>query len=114
MNTLWKKGSPHQPPQSRAAHQPRRAPGQATLSSAEVLARQPIGRAPPLRVLEVLLRLYNSQHTALAKTVSHKTRHDRAQFLRRFFRNLHEKAGFKTLPDPRNLGQKHIQAMVRV
>ncbi|KAF1685350.1 integrase [Pseudoxanthomonas broegbernensis] len=114
MNTLWKKGSPHQPPQSRAAHQPRRNPGQAPLSPVEVLARQPIGRAPPLRVLEVLLRLYNSQHTALQKTVSHKTRHDRAQFLRRFFRNLHEKAGFKTLPDPRNLGQKHIQAMVRV
>lgn len=84
------------------------------MSPAEVLARHRIGRADPLRVLEVLLRLYNDRHTALAKSVSHKTRWERAQFLRRFFRDLHDKAGFKTLPDPRNLGQKHIQAMAHV
>jgi integrase len=117
MNTLWKKGPMRRvrpPRQSRAAHQPRRVAELGTLSPAEVLARHPIGHAPPLRVLEVLLRLYNNQHTALEKTVSHKTRHDRAQFLRRFFRDLHDKAGFKTLPDPRNLGQKHVQAMARI
>ena len=37
---------------------------------------------------------------------------DRA--VRRFFRDLGAKAGFKTLPDPRNLGHRHIQAMVDV
>jgi Phage integrase, N-terminal len=62
----------------------------------------------------VLLKLFNQQHTALTKTVSHKTRQERADFLRRFFRDLHKRAGFKTLPDPRNLGQKHIHAMVQV
>lgn len=67
-----------------------------------------------MQVLEVLLKLFNQQHTALTKTVSHKTRQERADFLRRFFRDLHKRAGFKTLPDPRNLGQKHIHAMVQV
>ena len=67
-----------------------------------------------MRVLEVLIELFNARHTALQKTVSHKTRQERANFLRRFFRDLNRKAGFPTLPDPRNLGQKHIQAMVQV
>ena len=48
------------------------------------------------------------------KTVSHKTRQERAQFLRRFFRDLNLKAGFKMARDPRNPGQKHIHAMVQV
>ncbi|WP_235578313.1 phage integrase N-terminal domain-containing protein [Pseudorhodoferax sp. Leaf267] len=65
-------------------------------------------------MLDVLLRLFNMQHTALGKTVSHKTRHERARFLRRFFRDLVDKAGFRRPPDPRNLGQKHVQAMVQV
>lgn len=84
------------------------------LTSADVLARYQPGKADPLQVLEVLLKLYNEQHTSKAKTVSHKTRHERAQFLRRFLRDLRLRAGFKQLPDPRNLGQKHIQAMVDV
>ncbi|MDO8774062.1 MAG: phage integrase N-terminal domain-containing protein [Burkholderiaceae bacterium] len=65
-------------------------------------------------MLEVLLELFNTLHTSLDKTVSHKTRQERAQFLRRFFRDLKAKAGFNTIPDPRNLGQKHIHAMVQV
>jgi integrase len=79
-----------------------------------VLARYRPGQADPLQVLEVLLKLHNEQHTSRAKTVSHKTRQERAQFLRRFFRDLTQRAGFKTLPDPRNLAQKHIHAMVQV
>lgn len=81
---------------------------------AQILAKYRPGKVPAPRVLEVLLALFNTQHTALEKTVSHKTRYDRAQFLRRFFRDLHDKAGFKLLPDPRNLGQKHLHAMVKV
>ena len=65
-------------------------------------------------MLDILLELFNTQHTALNKSVSHKTRHERAQFLRRFFRDLKGKAGFNTVPDPRNLGQRHIQAMVAI
>jgi integrase len=95
-------------------HQPVRRQEWAGLSTGEILARQKPGTAPPLRVLEILLTLFNAQHTALEKTVSHKTRHERAMFLRRFFRDLRTKGGFKTLPDPRNLGHRHIQAMVDV
>ncbi len=43
-----------------------------------------------------------------------KTRQERADFLRRFFRGLHDRAGLKTLPDPRNLAHKHIRAMMQV
>jgi site-specific recombinase XerC len=80
----------------------------------EILAAYRPGRTPPLKVLEVLLELFNTMHTSLEKTVSHKTRQERAQFLRRFFRDLKAKAGFHTVPDPRNLGQRHICAMVQV
>lgn len=84
------------------------------MTSEAILARYTPGKAPPLKVLNVFIELFNTLHTALEKTVSHKTRHERAQFLRRFFRDLKLKAGFKTMPDPRNLGQKHIRAMVQV
>jgi site-specific recombinase XerC len=83
-------------------------------SPQQVLDMYPPGRTPVNRVVDVLIELYNSLHTALEKTVSHKTRYERAQFLRRFFRELHTDAGFKLAPDPRNLGQRHVQAMVKV
>lgn len=83
-------------------------------SPQEVLARYRPGKVDPLQVLEVLISLFNTQHTAREKTVSHKTRHERARFLRQFFRDLQRKAGFRTPPDPRNLGQKHVHAMVQV
>ena len=94
--------------------QPVRPQGWAGKTPQEILARYQPGKEPPLKVLEVLIKLFNTQHTALEKSVSHKTRQERAQFLRRFFRDLKQKAGFKTVPDPRNLGQKHIHAMVQV
>lgn len=50
-------------------------------SPKEVLARYQPGRADPMKVLDVLITLFNSQHTAREKTVSHKTRHERARFL---------------------------------
>jgi site-specific recombinase XerC len=95
-------------------HQPMRRQGWAGQTPQQILAHYRPGKAPPLKVLEVLLALFNALHTSLEKTVSHKTRHERAQFLRRFFRDLHDKAGFKKLPDPRNLRQKHLRAMVQV
>ena len=94
--------------------QPIRRQDWAGLSPQDILARYRIGSTPPAQVLEVLLELFNTLHTSLEKTVSHKTRQERAQFLRRFFHDLKQKAGFKTLPDPRNLGQKHVRAMVEV
>lgn len=80
----------------------------------EILARLRPGHADPLRVLDTLIDLFNTRHTAREKTVSHKTRAERARFLRRFFVDLQRKAGFHTVPDPRNLGQKHLHAMVQV
>lgn len=97
-----------------AHHQPPRKQEQASLTPIEILARHRPGRADPLRVLEVLIELFNAEHTALQKTVSHKTRQERADFLRRFFRDLKVKARFATVPDPRNLGDRHIRAMVEV
>lgn len=82
-------------------------------SPQDILASYRPGKVDPLKVLEVLLELFNMKHTALEKTVSHKTRQERARFLRRFFLDLQSKAGFRTPPDPRNLGQKHIHAMVQ-
>jgi len=81
---------------------------------AEVLAHCRPGKADPNQVLEVLIKLFNTRHTALEKTVSFKTRKERAHFLRRFYRDLKVRAGFKILPDPRNLGDQHIRAIVKV
>ena len=96
------------------AQQPERRPAWVGLTPQQILARFAPGRCDPLRVLEVLITLFNTQHSALEKTVSHKTRQERAQFLRRFFRDLKTKAGFTCVPDPRNLRQKHLQAMIGV
>jgi site-specific recombinase XerC len=112
--------SPHKPSKDAAgsgrihAQQPPRRQSWAGRSPQDILAGLRPGQADPMRVLEVLIELFNSRHTALEKTVSHKTRQERANFLRRFFRDLGRKAGFPSLPDPRNLGQKHVQAMVMV
>ncbi len=95
-------------------HQPRRRQEWSGLSAAEILARHPPGKTAPLDALDLLIDLFNRQHTARHKEVSFKTRQERADFLRRFFRDLKHKAGFKTLPDPRNLGERHIRAMVMV
>jgi integrase len=95
-------------------YQPRRRPEWDGLGREEILKLHPPARTPPLVVLELLISLYNKEHTAREKEVSFKTREERAQFLRRFFRALKSKAGFPTLPDPRNLGQRHVQAVVAV
>lgn len=95
-------------------HQPRRRQEWSGLSAVEILARHPPEKTAPLDALDLLIDLFNRQHTARHKEVSFKTRQERADFLRRFFRDLKRKAGFKTLPDPRNLGERHIRAMVSV
>lgn len=92
-----------------AHHQPLRRQEQAARTPAEILQRHRPGRTDPLRVLDLLIELFNAEHTALEKTVSHKTRQERADFLRRFFRDLRNKANFATVPDPRNLGDRHIR-----
>lgn len=110
-NSIKQRPAPHF---GNATAQPIRPRDWVGLSAQEVLAKYPIGRSNPLAVLEVLLKLFNHEHTTFMKSVSHKTRAERAAFLRRFFRDLRARAGFKTLPDPRNLGQKHIAAIVKV
>ncbi|UCV20795.1 phage integrase N-terminal domain-containing protein [Ferribacterium limneticum] len=106
---------PHRPHSAgRATHKAQNPRDWSGLNAPDILARYRPGHAAPMNVLEVLLKLFNERHTARMKTVSHKTRQERADFLRRFFRDLQRRAGFKTLPDPRNLGQKHIQAMVQI
>lgn len=97
-----------------SAQQPLRRQDWSGRSPQEILASYRPGKADPRKVLEILLELFNTKHTALEKTVSHKTRQERARFLRRFFVDLQRKAGFRKAPDPRNLGQKHIHAMLQV
>lgn len=92
-------------------HQPKRKRQWNGLSNQQILALYQEGKVSPLDVLEVLIQLFNKQHTAKQKEVSFKTRHERAVFLRRFFRELAGRGGFATLPDPRNLGDRHVRAM---
>lgn len=94
--------------------QPRRRVAWVGLSPQEILASHPVGKASPEKVLELLIELFNKEHTALAKTVSFKTREARATFLRRFLRDLQHKAGYPKLPDPRNLTEQHIHAVAAV
>ena len=97
-----------------AQHQPPRPQRWAGQTPQQILERYRPGKAAPLKVLDVMLALFNTLHTSMDKTVSHQTRQERARFLQRFFRDLKAKAGFQKLPDPRNLGQKHLRAMVAV
>ncbi|MCL1861463.1 MAG: integrase domain-containing protein [Proteobacteria bacterium] len=94
--------------------QPVRRPDKDEYFLTGILGRYRPGEVDPMCVLEMLINHFNTQHTAFKKTVSFKTRRERAQFLRRFFRDLSAKAGFKTLPDPRNLAVRHIRAIVKV
>lgn len=105
-----------EPPSARRirAQQTQRRQDWSGRSPQEILADYRPGKTDPLKVLEVLIELFNTRHTALEKTVSHKTRQERARFLRRFFVDLKRKAGYRQPPDPRNLGQKHIHTMVQV
>ncbi len=93
--------------------QSRRRQNWAGKSRPEILAGYPPGQTHPLVVLNVLIDLYNKQHTALAKSVSFKTREQRALFLRRFFRELPTVAGVRLPPDPRKLGERHMRCMVQ-
>lgn len=79
-----------------------------------VLKAMAVAKVSPLQRLELLIQRMNHQHAAKYKEVSFKTQMERAQFLRRFFRDLKRKAGFRRLPDPLNLAHRHIQAMVAV
>lgn len=95
-------------------YQPRRRQEWAGLNAQAILERYLPCKTRPLKVLELLITLFNKEHTARHKEVSFKTRQERADFLRRFFHALKHKASFKTLPDPRNLGHRHVRAMVAV
>jgi site-specific recombinase XerC len=96
------------------AHQPKRNPHGSHLRHRDILARYPAGKTAPMDVLNILIDLNNKEHTAKQKEVSFKTRRERAMFLRRFFRELRDRGGFPTIPDPRNLGERHVRAMAAI
>jgi integrase len=95
-------------------YQPTRDQQSFGLREREILARYPADRTAPMDVLEILIRHFNKDHTAKQKEVSFKTRRERAVFLRRFFRELQTRGGFPTIPDPRNLGDRHVRAIVAI
>lgn len=94
-------------------HQPRRRQDWNGLSAREILALYPAWKTPPHDVLDVLLALFNKQHTVKHKEVSFKTREERAEFLHRYFDVLEIELAFKPPPDPRNVGERHIKAAVK-
>jgi integrase len=98
---------------SSLVHQPRRRQDWNGLSAREILALYPAWKTPPHDVLDVLLALFNKQHTAKHKEVSFKTREERAEFLHRFFDILENELAFIPPPDPRNVGERHIKASVK-
>jgi integrase len=76
-----------------------------------VLKSLPMGTHDFLRVLGALLALNNHQHSTKNKSVSIKTMQDRSRFYFGFFRELRHKTRYSNL-DPRQLANRHIQAMV--
>lgn len=79
--------------------------------AAEELRRLPMGTPDYLRVVDAILRKNNWRHSTKDKNVSRKTMLDRSTFLVAFFRTLRHETQFKNV-DPRQLGGRHIEAMV--
>jgi integrase len=78
----------------------------------EELRRLPLGTPDYVRVVDAILRKNNWRHSTKDKNVSRKTMLDRSTFLLAFFRTLRHETEFKDA-DPRELGGRHIEAMVR-
>jgi len=76
-----------------------------------VLATLPIGTRDWKRVLDAIVKKYNSQHAKLYKVVSFKTMKDRETFYFGFFNELRTHTQFRDA-DPRVLRQRHVQAVV--
>jgi hypothetical protein len=64
-----------------------------------------------LRVLGAILKKHNHRHSTKHKGVSFKTMHDRQRLYASFFRELRHHTPCRNL-DPRQLANRHIQAMV--
>ncbi|MDZ5455031.1 integrase domain-containing protein [Azohydromonas lata] len=78
----------------------------------EELRRLPLGTSDYVRVVDAILRKNNWRHSTKDKNVSRKTMRDRSTFLVAFFRALRHETEFKDA-DPRELGGRHVEAMVR-
>lgn len=75
------------------------------------LAALELGTKDTYRVLAALLAKYNHLHATKDKTVSNATMTERGNFLFHFFRRLRAETRFKHI-DPRNLGSRHVMAML--
>ena len=71
----------------------------------------PVGTRDYLRVLGAILREHNHAHSTKHKGVSLKTMVDRQRFLAGFFRELRRETRYRNV-DPRELANRHIEAMV--
>ena len=78
----------------------------------EVLARLPVGTRDWRRVLAAIVRKHNSEHALLHKSVSFKTQHDRKAFLFAFTEEVRKHTQYRNF-DPRQLGARHIEVMVK-
>lgn len=80
----------------------------------DYLAQNPPGHVKPCDVLETLIQHCNWKHRLKNKNTASKTQAERARLVRKIFRELQTECGFKTLPDPRNFDQRHIQATLEL
>lgn len=77
-----------------------------------ILASLPIGTPDYLRVLGAILMKYNHLHSTKHKGVSFDTMLDRQRLYASFFRELRHHTPYRNL-DPRQLANRHIEAMVQ-
>jgi integrase len=77
-----------------------------------ILASLPIGTPDYLRVLGAILKKYNHLHSTKHKGVSFDTMLDRQRLYASFFRELRHHTQYRNL-DPRQLANRHIEAMVQ-
>ena len=76
-----------------------------------ILASLPIGTPDYLRVLGAILKKFNHFHSTKHKGASFKTMLDRQRLYASFFRKLRHHTPYHNL-DPRQLANRHIEAMV--
>ena len=99
-------------PARAAPHRPR-PHGETDAQLDRELARLPLGHRDWRRVVSLLLKRHNAQHSAKHKGVSGKTMHDRESFYFAFFGDLRSHTPYRRV-EPRRLRAVHADAMAAV
>lgn len=95
-----------------APHRPRPR-GETDAQLDRELAQLPLGHRDWKRVVSLLVKRHNAQHSAKHKGVSGKTMHDRESFYFAFFGDLRTHTPYRRV-EPRRLRALHVDAMAAV